>query len=514
MKNSRLKLSLPNTDRGLPDLNKQKTSRGSKFRILSHSSSNKSHPKINDALSPKISLQIKIPTSIPPESKSFLTSEFFDFKVSEEFKKLNSAFFDNSSNRSFYSEILTELTPNKTTGNRTDARALLEWLDFMLKKACEEKSDNPDGLFDVANEIYSACLTETIRQVSAHCKERGYVIYRVWKAYQTLFSKALDISSSKNSHLQEKHQIDKNQLQSLFLDKISELDKKIESLTKQNEDLTKNSESILQASQEKDHREKSMLNRISILQKRYKNVKKELLIAKEDTRILKLKYENLGAETEYNSVVKRLIVPKRFKKKTEDQLEQELLRDPLISENFSDDSDIFDRLSRYGNYYKDRSIETLFNQDDFQEKAVETSRYLYMDQAAQTEVEFLCGEAVGVKKRKGAIDIGAQYKQRQMKPMFFPDYKMYNKRTLTLEAQSLTLNQQTPELKKKHLRIRRLLSNIRDVISYQECKPRTKLRRHASQPHLIRTPSKPLKSLINCSIPSSRDHPRLYRRNR
>ena len=49
----------------------------------------------------------------------------------------------------------------------------------MLQKVVDEKIDKPERLFEIANEIYSACFAEIIRQVSAHCKERGYLISRV-----------------------------------------------------------------------------------------------------------------------------------------------------------------------------------------------------------------------------------------------------------------------------------------------------------------------------------------------
>ena len=49
----------------------------------------------------------------------------------------------------------------------------------MLQKVKNEDSDHPDKLFEVTNEIYSACVAEIIKQVASHCKERGYLLARV-----------------------------------------------------------------------------------------------------------------------------------------------------------------------------------------------------------------------------------------------------------------------------------------------------------------------------------------------
>ena len=49
----------------------------------------------------------------------------------------------------------------------------------MLQQVVDEKIEDHERLFEIANEIYSACFNEIIRQVSAHCKERGYLISRV-----------------------------------------------------------------------------------------------------------------------------------------------------------------------------------------------------------------------------------------------------------------------------------------------------------------------------------------------
>ena len=91
-----------------------------------------------------------------------------------------------------------------------------------------------------------------------------------------------------------------------------------------------------------------MLYNVGIIQMQYKIVKKELLMVKEDARILKVRYENICAEDEYNHVIKRIVIPKRFKKKTSIVIDKELSRDPLLSDTFIEDLEILEKVSRYG----------------------------------------------------------------------------------------------------------------------------------------------------------------------
>ena len=89
-----------------------------------------------------------------------------------------------------------------------------------------------------------------------------------------------------------------------------------------------------------------------------------------------------------------------------------------------------------------------------------------METCCQTDVRDLCGETVGVKKRQNKLLYSNTIRNKNEKPMYFSEFRPYNQRTLTLEAHKLTTDSFSNELKKKHVRVRRLLSTIRNVKDY------------------------------------------------
>ena len=452
----------PLNEKTLPELLKPKISRLDPPHGCARTKSDKVFiPRLSEDKKKHVNLQFRVNSpklEFPPISIDNLS-----LHLSEEFKKFSTFFTDTSLSKTLLEEHGFEEINHGAPAGRKDAKMLIEWLDFMLQKVVNEKIETPDALFDMANEIYSACIYEIIRQVSAHCKERGYLLSRVWKAYQTLFEKTLSMSKFKYNLLQEKNTNEKNKLHSYYTEKISDLEDKIQNLLIEKTELQAQFQEQSQVISHKSDKETRMLTSLGIIQTQYKVVKKELLVLREESRILKVKYENIGAENEYNHVVKRLVIPKRFKKKTSDQLDRELERSPLLQDNFSDDSDILDKLTKFGKNYSDRELETLFTQEDFRDWGTQMSPLLVCSVQLQTSVEDLCGDSIGVKKRKMNVH-SPTLLMRATRPVYFPDYRPYNPRLLTIEANNLGANPLSIELKKKHLRVRRLLSTIKDVI--------------------------------------------------
>jgi hypothetical protein len=251
----------------------------------------------------------------PRESQIVLMPDPMEGKLSEEFKKFNSVFIETSLNGQVFKDFIFEEAPKGPPANRKDAKLLIEWLDFMLSQLTQEKFENSEKLFELTNEIYSFCFQELIKQVTAHCKERGLLMYRVWKAYRSMFEKALAVSKAKSDALAEKLSSEKLKFQVSCNEKLEVAEENLMMALIDIEDLKgkiKDQEGIIEY---KTAKENKLLSSMSILQAQYKIVKKELLMAKEDTRILKVRYENIAAEDEYNNVIKRLVIPKRFKRK-------------------------------------------------------------------------------------------------------------------------------------------------------------------------------------------------------
>lgn len=455
MNSPRRKNLSPTRNLTLPELLKPK------MRNMTQSRTSKA---IFDIPIPKSRVNLQLKSQSSRDSHFSLTSDYFENRLSDDLKKLNSFFIDSSLNKTFLKEFVYEEPPHGPPAERRDAKMLMEWLDFMLQTVQNERIDNPKQLFDMANEIYSVCFVEIIKQVTAHCKERGYLISRVWKAYQTLFAQALKISQTRYQNLCDSLTGENSKVQESLQDKINKIELELYEQTCENESLRSELETQSALVKTKTEKEVKLLNNFSILQTQYKIAKRELLTLREDARILKVRYENIGAEDEFNNVVKRLIIPKRFKRRTSDELDKELSRDPLVNDFLSDsDSDLFDKITKYGKWYIEKSIEILFNRDDFVERGIETIRFTYVEQSIQTDVQDLCGEAIGVKKRQSKLAHASSIRSKVKQPMYFPEFRPYNQRTLTVEAHKLAVDPYSQDLKKKHNRVRRLLSTIRNV---------------------------------------------------
>ena len=450
----------PVSNHTLPDILKPKTPHSPR---ITTSKSGKGIPD-SAVKKPKLNLQMKSFSS--REHHLSFSSDQFEQKLSIDLKRLNTFFIDSCLNKTFFKEFVFE-EPASLQSDRKDVQMLIEWLDFMLQKLQNEKFESPKKLFDLANEVYSTCFIEITRQVTAHCKERGYLISRVWKTYQSLFEQALKISQSRYQNLKESLNSETYKMVGWLEEKVRSMEEQIIQNTHEKNELLSQIESQNALIKSKTDKEIKMMNNIGILQAQYKVTKRELLTLKEDTRILKVRYENIGAENEFQNVVKRLIIPKRFKRKTSIELDKELSKDPLVNDFLSDsDSDIFDKITKYGQVYIEKSIEILFNQDDYVEKGIETNQAFFIEASVQTEVKDLCGETVGVKKRQNKLLYSNSIRNKNQKPMYFSEFRPYSQRTLTLEAHKLNTDTFSNELKKQHMRVRRLLSTIKNVKDY------------------------------------------------
>jgi len=165
-----------------------------------------------------------------------------------------------------------------------------------------------------------------IRQVSVHCKERGYLISRVWVAYKNLFEKALMIAKSNEVMLKEKLIRDLQMKTSVYTEHIESLQEKISSLTETNQKLE--AEQLRTGSGfDSLHSENSKnLEMIGYIQGRYKILRKELLVSREENRILNGKLLNYS-----DSAQKPKNEQKKIKMKSVKFLSAMLARDPVLS---------------------------------------------------------------------------------------------------------------------------------------------------------------------------------------
>ena len=90
------------------------------------------------------------------------------------------------------------------------------------------------------------------------------------------------------------------------------------------------------------------------------------------------------------------------------------------------------------------------------------------DQDTQTLVQDLCGDSIGIKKRKNPMNLAGGLTPKVERPVFFPDFSDYSSSYIRKESKNLKNNPLVPELRKKHIRIRKLLTSVQKVTFKQE----------------------------------------------
>lgn len=96
----------------------------------------------------------------------------------------------------------------------------------------------------------------------------------------------------------------------------------------------------------------------------------------------------------------------RVKKRTTDDLERELAKDPVLVDitHGQIQDDLVEQIEKHGELYTENYEHSLFNEADYKSVAVETNRIEFQETGLQTDVTELCGESKGIKRsRKRAI---------------------------------------------------------------------------------------------------------------
>lgn len=235
--------------------------------------------------------------------------------------------------------------------DRQEAKDLLIWLDDKIQHILCESSD-PEQIFEKSQKIYSHCINEIVKQVSIHCKERGIVIERVWRAYQTVFERSQKTYHAKLMNLEEKQSQDKINIHKMYNKQLSKLEKKLAETEKKNEECLKIIES-----QEKLHNtqqiiEENLKIRLKAAQSRYKAAKRDVLLLKEELRVFNFQASSIGTiHSPKPSALLRL--NHRIKVKSQLAIEKELEKDPILADVSNlmteDTSKLLQELKVFGN---------------------------------------------------------------------------------------------------------------------------------------------------------------------
>jgi Axonemal dynein light chain len=248
---------------------------------------------------------------------------------------------------SFFYDQGYENYKTRSPGGRKEVHQLMEWLDQMLQKVNQTRFEEPSELFDTANEIYSTCLAETIRQVSVHCKERGYLISRVWVAYKNLFEKALAISKTRYANLIHINSLEKFKMNQDYSVKIKNLNEMLNTNAHHRDQLIETINELENSLKDSKIKELKMIEKNNLIREKYKILRTELTQYREENRVLRIKFKNF---TDEDFVYKKnSFVRKKFKVKKKKEIEKISEQDPLLN-SFDDfmSENIASRFNSFG----------------------------------------------------------------------------------------------------------------------------------------------------------------------
>lgn len=352
------------------------------------------------------------------------------------------------------------INSEKIPPDRNDAKKLLIWLDKMLEKTLNEL-DDPEEIFEKAYKVYNVCLAEVVSQVSLQCKERGIVIDRVWKAYLKMFEKATRVNVMKIKIIEETHVNEKNRIHKIYDNQVKDLEKTLEELLEKCGKLEKTLEEKNKLCEDYAAREENTKKRLEMVQYRYRTSKKEVLLLKEEVRVIKIRLQNQVDNVKTNNL-SRLF--QKVKIKSAETIEKELNSDPVLADISliiaNDQAQLLEQIKNYGKPYVEQSQNIRFSQDDYKDAGTDAPNIITHEIAAETLIEDLCGESIGVKRRKAKRKVTLM-KTIQTGPLI--KKTSYHRSTSLVFNQLIDPSSNIIEHKKKHIRMRNLLKIIKEV---------------------------------------------------
>jgi hypothetical protein len=269
---------------------------------------------------------------------------------------------------------------------REDTTKLADWLSQMLKTALSESNQDMESLCETAMVIYEVCLYEIVRQVSVQCVERGELINSVWKAYQGILEKALQISKAMQEFQRNEFQQECEKIQLCYSSELSRLKQDNQLLSDDIETLRRLVKSREEECSNMARKELKIIDKVHVLQKQYETSKRDLLYLQEDNRIMKAKLFNSSVEFVENSqgvIEPRLVSIQKIRRKNDQEIQAIVKSDPLLSAQMVSDEkteNLMKNIEKYDEFTKE-----LMNKIDFQDKNEATEVFL-CDKEVQTEI--------------------------------------------------------------------------------------------------------------------------------
>ena len=244
--------------------------------------------------------------------------------------------------------------------NRQEVAVLGRWLLSSLKRLHDDKTVPDRERFYRADEIYSLCFNELIRQVSIDCTERGELMMMVWKAYLSLSEDIIEDIKEKEEQAEERFQGESQKIHAMYDDilkakesVIEELQQRIDNDTSQRLTLQQDMRFIELKGIAKAEEVVKLKEYISKLKRHYQQLQQE-------QRDLQYKYQKLKKNFDLvddDPLDEQLLIAQQANQKNKKLDESDLnLSSSSDGENAQRPAVFFGRAQEKATIYEDKSI--------------------------------------------------------------------------------------------------------------------------------------------------------------
>lgn len=202
----------------------------------------------------------------------------------------------------------TQVFPSDTPGTRDEVAMIGDWLNKVLVENKKETKD-PLEMASNARHWFQIAFSELCRQISLECPERAQLLQSIWKRYQDLFSRVIQLHQEEKSYLLECHKSRTSHLKK----ELEECQSKLKAITQ-----------IYRDDQEKrtNARERE--------ENRFANMRKKLDLQVKNRRNLLLQIQRLKQKLEHPTEEDKEISEHIQEEKTK-QISQQALSDQVHS---------------------------------------------------------------------------------------------------------------------------------------------------------------------------------------
>ena len=180
--------------------------------------------------------------------------------------------------------------------NRNDSIILLKWLTEIMQKLTSVQDNGTR--FDLTQTIYYISFREVIRQITLHCVERGFIVWKLWNAYLSLVNELAEWNNKKEEVMEKNFREERVQTSKKWEERIKKVKAKVFEAKKEAEQHKNTVEELLkQCKANEEQLIKSQIN-LKESEKKYEAAVKECMRWKESLKKESKKFNECKEELE------------------------------------------------------------------------------------------------------------------------------------------------------------------------------------------------------------------------